>query len=61
MIDSADVNLLVPIKSTAEAIKDVTEDASIKVKDAVSDLKDTGSALAKNVTIKVYDLTSKNL
>ena len=56
LIDSADVDILVPVESTAEAIKDVAESASIKVKDAVSGMKNIGTKVAKNVTIKVYDL-----
>ena len=56
LIDSDDVDILVPVESTAEAIKDVAETASIKVKDAVSGMKNIGLKVAKNVTIKVYDL-----
>ena len=56
LIDSSDVDILVPVESTAEAIKDAAVSASIKMKDAVSGLKNIGTKITKNVTIKVYNL-----
>ena len=61
MIDSAEIDLLVPIESTAESIKGVAEETSIELKDAVSGLKETGAQVVDNVTIKVYKLTSNVL
>ena len=58
MLDSAEVDLLVPIESTAESIKGAAAETSIKLSDAISSLKESGSQVVDNVTIKVYDFTS---
>ena len=58
LIESADIDFLVPIEATADSVKGVAETASIKVKDAVSGMRMTGSKVAKNITIRVYDLKS---
>lgn len=56
LVDSMDIDLLLPVESTAETVKDAKEVISIKVKDAVSDMKTASANVAKKVTIKVVDL-----
>ena len=56
LIQSSDVDFLVPVEATAEAISGITETTKIKVEDAISAIKRAGKTTAQNVTIKVYDL-----
>ena len=56
-IEESDIDLLVPIKESSNAIKNLAETLSIKVSDAISGLKKVKDNAYKKVTIVVYDLT----
>ena len=56
LIDSSDIDMLVSVESIAEAIKNATGSAPIKVKNTVSEMNNLGTKITKNVTNKAYDL-----
>ncbi len=58
-IEETDIDLLVPIKETSNAIKDLTASLSMKVTDAIASLKAVTDNTYKKVTIMVYDFTDR--
>lgn len=58
MIEQSGIDLLVPISEAAESIKGFKETVVVKVSEAIESFKNIGSNTAKNVQIKVYDLTT---
>lgn len=57
LIEHSKVDLLVPIEENATVISNMAETIKVKGNDAVAALKNIGKEAAKNVTIKMYDLT----
>ena len=57
-IEQSGVDLLVAVDEAAESIKGFKEIVEIKVSKAIESLKNFGSSTAKNVKLRVYDLTS---
>ena len=57
-IKQSGIDLLVPVSEAAESIKGFKETVVLKVSEAIESLKNIGSNTAKNVRIKVYDLSS---
>lgn len=58
VIDNCDVDLLVPISTASKTIKGISSDVVMKLSEAFSNMKNFNSKAVKNITLKVYDLTS---
>ena len=57
LVDFSDeIDLLVPIEAAADTVKNAAEMISIKVSDAVSELKNIGTKAAEDISISVYNL-----
>ena len=58
-IDESDIDLLVPIQATSDAINNLAATISIKVTEAIAALKTVTDSTYEKVTIMVYDLTEQ--
>lgn len=59
LIEESDVDLLVPIRATAGAIRDLTATLSVELADALAGLKKVTGETYDKVAVKVYDLTGR--
>lgn len=57
VIDSADVDMIVPVQNTAEALKGKTAVISASILDAISSIKGIDTSAIKGKTMKVFDFT----
>jgi len=58
-IEESDIDLLVPIRATAGAIKNLTATLSVELTDALAGVKKAAGETYDKVAVKVYDLTGR--